>query len=31
MKFRIHRLEHKAYSDLKNIPDEVHMQIWENK
>lgn len=25
MKFRIHRLEHKAYSDLKNIPDEVHM------
>ena len=29
MKFRTHRLEHKAYSAFQNIPDEVHKQVWE--
>jgi ubiquinone/menaquinone biosynthesis C-methylase UbiE len=28
MKFRIHRLEHKAFSPFQNIPDEVHKQVW---
>lgn len=29
MKFRIHRLEHKAHSNLQNFPDDVHKQVWE--
>lgn len=29
MKFRIHRLEHKAYSAFQNISDKVHQQVWD--
>lgn len=28
LKYRIHRLEHKAHSDLQNIPDNIHQEIW---
>lgn len=28
MKFRIHRLAHKAHSDLQNIDDKVHQEVW---
>src|SRR5690554_902675 len=28
MKFRIHRLEHKAHSFLQHIPDEIHQEAW---
>ncbi len=29
MKFRVHRLEHKAHSFLQHIPDEIHKKAWE--
>jgi ubiquinone/menaquinone biosynthesis C-methylase UbiE len=29
MKFRIHRLEHKAHSDLQHIPNDIHKMIWD--
>lgn len=29
MKFRIHRLEHKAHSFLQHIPDAIHKIAWE--
>ncbi len=28
MKFRIHRLEHKAHSFLQHIPDDIHQKAW---
>ena len=28
MKFRIHRLEHKAHSFLQHIPDDIHKLAW---
>ena len=29
MKFRMHRLEHKAHSDLQHIPNEIHKLVWD--
>lgn len=28
MKFRIHRLEHKAHSYLQHVPNEIHNKVW---
>ena len=28
MKFRIHRLEHKAHSGYQHVPDDVHAEVW---
>jgi len=28
MKFRIHRLEHKAHSGYQHVPDEVYAEVW---
>lgn len=31
MKFRIHRLEHKAHSFLQHIPDDIHQKAWKKQ
>jgi len=28
MKFRIHRLEHKAQSGLQHVPNDIHQKVW---
>ncbi len=29
VKYRVHRLEHKAFSYLQNVPDDIHKKVWE--
>ena len=28
MRFRIHRLENKAFSGYQHIPNEIHTEVW---